>query len=246
MSRIIGTILALLLGFVTGVPAQDDVMQILQRMNDALEPGRDMRAAVEFVIDNEKGERVRWMGTYVRMSEPARKRFVLDHPADLRGVAVTLEGTPSTVAGVRIYLPFVRRVRTISDEMRGASFMGSDFNFEDLGFVDLEYQQHTLLGPEQADGRRCWRVDSRPTRTWWYGRISRCIDQEDYLPRTTRYYTPGDMLYKVRTMEVARIGGYATPVRMTMEVVPAHTETTLTLSEIEYDTGLSLDLFTDP
>lgn len=246
MSRIIGTILALFLGFGTGASAQDDVLQILQRMNAALEPGRDMRAAVEFIIDNEKGERVRWTGSYLRMSEPARKRFVLDYPADLRGVAVTLEGTPSTVAGVRIYLPFVRRVREISEEMRGASFMGTDFNFEDLGFVDLEYQQHTLLGTEQADGRRCWRVDSRPTRTWWYGRISRCVDQKDHLPRTTRYYTPGGLLYKVRTMEVTRIGGYATPVRMTMEVVPARTKTTLTLSEIEYDTRLSRDLFTDP
>src|SRR5437867_11909626 len=59
-------------------------------MRAAAEPGRDMRAAVELMITNPQGERVRWTGQFYRLTgPPARRRLVLETPVDLRGVSIT-------------------------------------------------------------------------------------------------------------------------------------------------------------
>jgi len=227
-----------LMAFPAAVRATD-VTAALERMAAALEPGRDMRANVEFLIDNTRGERVRWTGRYYRTTTPPAKRVVLDAPGDLAGVSVVLQGGPAELRGVRIYLPFVRRIREIRRDMRGASFMGSDFNFEDLGFVEMEFHQHTIVGEETHDGRTCLRVDSVPDKSWWYGRIAYCIDAQDWIPRRTEYFDRAGVLYKVRTMSVEMVGEHATPVRMTMDVLPDKTKTTMTFTNVKYDTGLS-------
>jgi hypothetical protein len=230
--------LVLLLALPSPVPATD-VTKALEHMAAALEPGRDMRATVEFLIDNGRGERVRWAGRYYRTTTPAVKRIVLDAPDDLAGVSVVLEGGPAELRGVRIYLPFVRRIREIRRDMRGASFMGSDFTFEDLGFVEMEFHQHTVVGDATYDGRPCLRVDSVPDRSWWYGRIAYCIETEDWLPRRTEYFDRAGVLYKVRTMAVETVGGHPTPMRMTMDVLPDKTKTTMILTDVRYDSGLT-------
>lgn len=224
-----------------GVPAgATDVTRALERMAAALEPGADMKADVEFLIYNDRGEQVRWTGRYLRTTTPPVKRVVLDAPADLAGVSVVVKGGPADVSGIRIYLPFVRRVREIRRDMEGASFMGSDFTFEDIGFVAMEFHQHTLLSEETLDdGRSCMRLDSVPDRSWWYGRVAYCIDTTDWIPRRTEYFDPAGRKYKVRTMRVETVGGHPTPVSMTMEVLPEGTRTVMTLSNVAYDTGIT-------
>ena len=240
--------LALLLLLVGRPAGAVDVTDVLARMRRAAEPGRDMRAAVELVITNPQGERVRWTGQFYRLTgPPARRRLVLETPIDLRGVSITMQHAETGVERTRVYLPFLRRVREITADMRGESFLGTDFNYEDLGFEELEYEQHALRGEEKADGRACYRVESRPAHSWWYGRIVRCIDKKDYLPRRTEYYDPAGLLYKIRTLDrIETIAGHPTPTQLTMAVVPAHTSTRFSLREVEYDTGLTEQLFEGP
>jgi hypothetical protein len=223
-----------------------DVMQVLENMRTAQSPGRDMRAKVEFVIENAGQPAIRWSGSFERLTAPAIQRLVLDRPADLAGVTVIVRGGPREMHGVEIYLPFVRRVREIGRDMRGVSFMGTDFNFEDLGFVELDYQRHEIVGDDVIDGRPCHRVDSVPQRGWWYGRISRCVDAEDFLPRRTDYFAPGGDRFKTRLMHVETIAGHPTPTRIEMRVAPANAETTLILTDVEYDVGLDPSHFTVP
>jgi hypothetical protein len=225
-----------------------DVTELLGRMQRAAEPGRDMRAGFAFVITNARGERVHWTGQYYRTSRPApRKRLAFDAPVDLRGVSVSVRRTEEERDRIRVYLPFVRRVRELDADMRGESFLGTDFNFEDLGFEQLDYARHALLGQDEVDGRACRILESVPDRSWWYGRIVRCIDEKDHLPRRTDYYDPAGVLYKRRTFDrVVTIAGHPTPVEVTMEVIPARTSTRLVLRDVEYDTGLRDELFAEP
>jgi hypothetical protein len=246
--RTAGGSLALLLLLVGQPAGAVDVTDLLARMGRAAEPGHDMRAAAELVITNPQGERVRWTGQFYRLTgPPARTRLVLEAPIELRGVSITMQHTERGVDRIRVYLPFVRRVREITADMRGESFLGTDFNYEDLAMEELEYAQHALQGEDKVDGRPCYRVESRPAHSWWYGRIVRCIDEKDYLPRRTEYYDPAGLLYKIRTLDrIETIAGHATPTQLTMAVVPAHTSTRFTLREVEYDTGLSEQLFEGP
>jgi len=133
--------------------AATDVTDVLARMRRAIEPGRDMRASFELVMTNAQGERVRWGGQFYRLGGlQAKKRLVFDSPVDLRGVSVSVQRTDGARDRTRIYLPFVRRVREIESDMRGESFLGTDFNFEDLGLEELEFHEHALRGiPSRQD-----------------------------------------------------------------------------------------------
>jgi hypothetical protein len=228
-----------------GAASGADVTTVLARTRQALVPGKDMRANVTFDIRNERGEDVRWTARLYRKSgAEAALRLVFDAPLDLRETDVTAMRTASGEARTTIYLPAVRRVREITADARGESFLGTDFNYEDIGLQDVEYEQHRFLDDDEIGGRPCYRVESIPGRGWWYGKIVRWIDKKDFIPRRTEYYDRAGVLWKVRTFEKIRsIDGHPTWTRLVMETVPTHTSTTITLHDIEYDTGLSPYLF---
>jgi hypothetical protein len=143
------------------------------------------------------------------------------------------------VTHTSIYLPAIRRVRDLQGDMRGESFLGTDFNYEDLGFESVAFQQHALRGEGHAHGRDCYLVESIPDHGWWYGKILRCIDTETYLPLHTEYHDRSGVLWKVRTLDVVEmISSYPTPTQMTMRTVPTGTSTRITLRGVAYDTGL--------
>lgn len=137
-----------------------DVNDVLARMRRAMEPGKDMRATVVLTITNERGETVTWTGhLYRRGGASPSIRIVFDDPIDLRGTEVSITRASDGTASTRIYLPALRRVRQIDADVRGESFLGTDFNYEDLGFGDLEYQQHRL---DESKDRRA--ITSNPSR----------------------------------------------------------------------------------
>ncbi len=242
----IGVLAAGILVMLAAQPARGvDVNDVLTRMRNATEPGKDMRAAAVFTITNERGEIVKWTGHLYRRSGAApRFRLVFDDPIDLRGTEVSVVRASDGTTKTRIYLPSLRRVRQIDADTRGESFLGTDFNYEDLGLQQLEYQQHRL---DESKDPSCYHVESIPSSGWWYGRIDRCIDRKDYLPRRTEYYDRSGVLWKVRTLGgVKKVGRYPTATEIKMETIPQRTSTTITLSEVEYDTGLADSLFGEP
>jgi hypothetical protein len=222
-----------------------DVMDVVAQARKATALGNDMRADVSFELANARGERVLWTGSYYRRNQPdTRVRLVLDTPADLRGIEVLTRPTHEGIASTRIYLPSLRRVRDLVADMRGESFLGTDFNYEDLGFQQLEYAQYSLSEAADPEGRNCWRVDAVPQRGWWYGRVSTCIDRKTFLPVRTEYYDRDGVLWKVRTLGgIQSIKSRPTPTVITMQTIPAGTSTTITLSRVQYDTGLADVLF---
>lgn len=59
--------------------------------------------------------------------------LVLDHPAEVRGVALLAIRQPSGRIDNRIYLPaFGQLLKSGSDDIRGSHFLGTDFTLEDL------------------------------------------------------------------------------------------------------------------
>ena len=225
-----------------------DVDTVLAKMRRAVAPGKDIRANVTFTLTNARGEDVKWTGRmYRRGGDDPRIKIVLDGPLDLRGTDVTLVRTSDGGSRARVSVPSLRRIREITGDMRGESFLGTDFAYEDLGLQQIEYRQHALLDEAELDGRDCYVVESKPDQGWWYGRIVRWIDQRNFVPRRTEYYDRNGVLWKVRTFEDVRtIAGHPTWTRLVMKTVPTGTSTTIELHDIEYDTGLSSALFDEP
>ena len=219
----------------------DEAEGILQKMQKAVEPGKDMRATFEMGVTNSSGTTVAWSGEYYR--KPDKKRVVFLAPIDIKGVDLIVQRKPDGANLFKLFLPSLRRLRTIESDVRGEAFFGTDFNFEDLGFEQLSYTRHKILGEDNVGGRACYKVESIPEKGWWYGRIVRCVDKQDYLPRRTEYFAPNGELFKQRTFEkVETVQSYPTPMEIVMRTVPAKTQTRLRFGEVKYDTNFPDEL----
>ena len=234
--------MVLALGLVLQAPPARgaDVNDVLARTRKAVEPGKDLRATVVFTIANSRGETVKWTGQLYRRG--GASRLVFDEPVDLRGTEVSVSRGADGTTKTRLYMPALRRTRLIDADTRGESFLGTDFNYEDLGFQQIDTQQLKL-----DESKDCYHVETIPSSGWWYGRIDRCIDKKSYLPLRTEYYDRSAVLWKVRTLEgIKKIDGYPTATEIKMENVPQRTSTTITLSDVQYDTGFPDSLLTGP
>lgn len=232
--------LAVLVLTTAATAAAMDVTEALQRMRQASFAGKSMRATFDFDIANAKGESVRWTGQYLRRNVPdMRVRLTFDAPADLHGTEVSVTGGDKGESRISVYLPSLRRVREISGDMRGESFFGTDFNYEDLGLQPLDFQQHAISEAKDPDGHDAYRVESTPQRGWWYGRIVRWLDHKTFLPMRTEYYDRAGILWKTRTLgKIQTIGSHPTATEITMTTVPTKTSTRITLGNVVYDTPL--------
>jgi hypothetical protein len=216
--------------------AAADVEALLERMRAAMRPPAHMEADFTFEVQDDAGDTARWGGHIERDGVKRSIRMRFESPRDLNGVVFTATRAPEGLDTATLYLPFVRRTRTIQRNFRGVPFLGSDFNYEDLGLEQLKFQSHRLVGEGDVGGRVCDRVESRPSKSWWYGRIVRCIDRQDFLPRRTEYFDTAGLPYKVRSLEDVRtIGSYPTALRTRMRVVPDESESTIVLADVEYD-----------
>jgi outer membrane lipoprotein-sorting protein len=219
----------------------DEAEGILAKMQKAVEPGKDMRATFEMSLTNRLGQTAPWTGEYYRKGN--KKRVVFLAPVDVKGLDLIIERKPDGANLFKFYLPALRRLRTIEGDMRGEPFFGTDFNFEDLGFEQLTYTKHKILGEDTVGGRACYKIESVPGKSWWYGRIIRCVDKEDYLPRRTQYYALNGELFKERTFDkVDTVQSYPTPVEITMRTVPAKTQSRLRFGDVKYDTNFADEL----
>jgi outer membrane lipoprotein-sorting protein len=237
--------LNLALVFVAPVFASRDISDLLRKMGDALVPGTNLHADVDLTMTSEKGEKVSWEGEiYRRGGDAAVRRFVFEEPRDIRGVELVLTRSEGDLDRMKMYLPVLRRVRDIRTELQGEPFLGTDFNFEDLGFDETDFRKHAIAGKGEFEGRSCVNVKSTPNEPFGYGSIVRCIDEKDFLPRRTEYYDRAGKLWKLRTLErIEKIDGKAVPTRIVMKDVQTGTSSTLELANVRLDAELAESAF---
>ena len=155
--------LCVLTAATAGAVEANDAMRILQDMRRAIEPAKDMRAELDVEMTNTDGESVHWTGKlYRRGGTDARMRLVFESPLDLRGTEVATSRTVDGMNHTRIYLPALRRVRDLEGDARGEAFLGTDFNYEDIGLESLRPEESDVHGEDKIDGRACYRLSSRP------------------------------------------------------------------------------------
>ncbi len=225
-----------------------DVNQILGNMRRAIAPAKDVRADFDMTMTTKRGDSTRWAGSYFRKGgADGGIHMIFESPLDLRGTEITARSDANGKEDFWIYLPALRRNRHIEGDMRGESFLGTDFNYEDLGLESLVNWTNTRVEDGKVDGHACYHVESKPPGGWWYGRVVRSIDKKTFLPLRTEYYDRSGVLWKVRTYDkIETVDGHPTATRITMQTIPENESTIIDLTRIQYDTGLSPKLFVAP
>lgn len=227
----------------TSAAAAPSVDDVIARMNEVMSPAKDVHADLEIVQQTASGAEVRWKGDlYREAGESARQRIVFSSPADIAGTELLFQPASGTkLDRIRMFLPALGRTRTIRTEMLGAPFLGTDFDYENLGLEQLTAEQHALEGESDLDGRPVYRVVSQPQGSTWVKRVVRLVDRKTFVPLRTEYYDAAGTLYKVRTIEVEP-GSPPAEVRVTMKTVPESSTTVLILDDVRFGKISAADL----
>ena len=108
-----------------------------------------------------------------------------------------------------LFLPALKRSRRISGNLRGSSFMGTDFSFADVDRRDLRDSQSKQLGMAKIGSHPCYVVDIIPRRgDSQYSHLEMWVRTDNFLPLRSRMYDKADVLIKTfEAQEVKRVSG---------------------------------------
>ena len=236
-----------------GRQAPDAVELIASSQQAFHAAGTDMRARVQMVLVSRDGRiRERELTMLRRNFAAAEQRYYMyfHRPADVRGTTFMVWKYPERDDDRWIFIPAINLVRRIAADDARSSFVGSDFNYEDVSGRDVGADEHRILREDSLGSRSVFVVESRPLRSADYVRKLSWIDQSTRLPLREEYYDVQGQRYRVFTSdEIENVEAgpskVATVVKRTMENVKTGHRTEVTFLEVQYNVGIGDDLFSE-
>ena len=233
-----------------GVHAELSVDEIVNRANEAAYyAGSDGRAEVEMVItDKNGGIRTRTFALLRMNTEGGNQKFYVyfKEPADLyKQVFLVWKEVGEGKNDSRwMWLPALNLKREIAPGDKRTSFVGSDFVYEDVSGRNLSEDTHELV--ETTDSQYIIRNTPNDPGSVEFSYYTVRIDKDSFLPRRAEYYDKNGRLY--RTVEATRvqiIQGFPTVIESVVKDLNTGGSTVNRFSNIEYDIGLSENIFTE-
>lgn len=237
--------LAFVVGLVRAGAAADPpkIDELVSRMKMAMEPASSSVRQIDLAISGETGGTTQWSVAQARKVIDGQGRIlnVLLAPASQSGIASVM--VDSNPAETLLWVPSVRRVRTLIPRDGYEAFLGSDFTYFDVGFVRRQ-DKYSYLGVGERNGRPAWRIQQVPTSPWFYSQIVSWIDQQHLLPIERDFYSPGGALWKVQTFDnVVTIDGQPSAMRITMEDRQTGGKSVMTVSNLRFGVQLPDSIF---
>lgn len=153
-----------------------------------------------------------------------------------------------------LYIPAARKVRRISASDRGDYFLGTDFTFEDIKLeskVSREDYQRVTVGEELFDNTRTFVVEATPitdeiANELGYSKVVQWIDPEIWMVRKSQFYDlRGKLLKTIHTKQIKQVQGIWTAHLLEVDNHKTKHHTRFTFSDVQYDNGVSDNLFTE-
>jgi outer membrane lipoprotein-sorting protein len=139
-----------------------------------------------------------------------------------------------------LYLPSMKRERRIAAQDRSASFVGTDFNYEDMEEVDHEKYDVKLLAEEAVAGQPCWVIEARPGsdagKSLYERKLLFLRKDILYLVRMDLFLPGGKEPGKSLLLEdVTLVDGHHIARRMTMQDLGKGSTTVIRLEKLAFD-----------
>lgn len=243
----------LFLASLAAVPSMSlamDATEIVQRSLDATYyAGTDMRTKVTMQLVNPKGDiREREM-TMLRLNgvDGEQRYYTYFHrPTDVKGTAFLVQKFTGKEDDRWIFVPAIKLVKRIASDDKRSSFVGSDFTYEDVSGREVADETHVLIGEETFEGRPVYRIESKPVKPIDYSRRVSLIDKERWLPLSEEYFDLRNRPSRVfSAVKVESITDVWTITARTMKNLQTGYRTDVTYQDINYNSGLEADIFTE-
>ncbi len=119
------------------------------------------------------------------------------NPKDVKGTKMLTWSHRDKDDDQWLYLPTLRRVKRISSRNKSASFMGSEFSYEDLGSQEIEKYTYYLLKEQVYEKHKIWVLKRIPKRKSGYTKQIMYVSKKYKNPLMVEYYDRKDELFKV-------------------------------------------------
>ena len=241
MSRLSCSILTAVLSciFVTGAFAQDlSAEQILSNADDVSNEAPDLTAMVEMILIEADGDQsVREMEIYQKGADSRLMRFL--SPADQRGIGFL--SLPDDVK--YLYLPAFDRVRRIASHVENQNFAGTDFSYDDLSSFRFGDEYEPTLN-ESSETHYILELTPKSGISCDYSMLMMWVQLDNFYPTKIEYYNRSGDLWKVLEQDgLQQFQGYWVSLEREMSDVISGHSTSMNMTEVEVDTGLSDDIF---
>lgn len=211
----------------------------------------DGKAQVKMILTDKSGkERVREFVMLRLDKEEGGKQFYYTYfvkPSDVKRTTFMVWKNVGEDDSRWIYVPAIDLVKEIAAADKGSSFVGSDFSYEDVSGRHWTADTHEILREEAVEGKNAFVVksvakESKPafayTITW--------VDKVDFLPLKIEFYDKKDKLKKIfRAVKIEEINGVKTITHRQMEDVKKNHLSDIIFEKIDYNVGLTEDIFTE-
>ena len=218
--------------------------------------GKDGRAKVSMSIKDAQGhERTREM-TILRLDlEPADdtsdtfmgdQNFYVyfERPADVNKTAYLVHKHIDTDDDRWLYLPGLNLVKRIAASDQRTSFVGSDFYYEDISGRGITADTHELV--ETSDLYYVLENTPKDPKSVEFASFKTWIHKTTFIPVSAKYYdAKGEVIREMTAAAVEEIQGYPTVTKAIMKDIRTGSTTTISYTRVDYNTGLTEDLFTE-
>lgn len=147
------------------------------------------------------------------------------------------------------FVPSINRQVKMPPSMMAQSWMGSDFNNDDLvreSSLVVDYT-HELKGKKEVNGRECYVIEStpKPEAPVVWGKLLLHISVEDDLQMRVEFYDERDELVQIMEgFDVREMDGRLLPSRMRMTPMDAEGEyTEMTYESLDFDVDFPANFF---
>lgn len=246
-------IIALMAMFAQSATAQQNAEEIMKKSHMAYYyAGDDGKTEVTMKIVNTKGrERLREFSMLrLDLTEGGAQKYYtyFKKPSDVSRLTFMVWKNPDSNDDRWLYVPSVDLVKRLSADDKNSSFVGSDFSYEDVSGRHWTEDTHTIVSDNETLGERAaYLISSKPKegddsftekKTW--------VDKESFLPLKEEYFDEdGELFRRFTADKIEDVDGITTITQRTMENVDKGQHTTIIFDSIEYNVGITDDIFTE-
>jgi len=212
---------------------------------------RSQEYAGELTVVNKDGKvrKKSWRSFREGYAGDAKSLVRFTDPPEVKGVGFLSLARPGKSADQWLYLPSMKRERRIASQDRDASFVGTDFNYEDMEEFDHKKFGVELKGEQLLDGRPCYVIEARPDENGGksvYGKKILYLRKDILFLVREDLYRKGEKEPGKRLVlsDIRNVEGHWVAMRLEMTDLKKGSRTTVLLKEIVFDRPQPDDRFT--
>lgn len=220
--------------------------EIMEKAKKANQSKTQVTEIHMLLIDKKATEQERAVKIWAVQAEVDKSLTRFTAPKNVEGVGFLVISEKGE-AKRWLYMPKSAKTRMIAEGDKNKSFMGTDFTYFDLSPHDIDNESFDAVKETAVGSLACYEVRgrSKTPETSLYGDVVKFVRKDNFVPIQVDFYDKsGKLLKRSKVLDLQKIKGNWTPMKMEMHNVQSDHKTIMTVTKVEFDTDLPDNIFT--